>query len=126
MKRRVGGRLRGQSGFVILNKIAAGVQVSVGVLTDNHGGLRRHNVGKLSGGQQVVLLSLVIPQVGGVSGQGPTVGIQRSRTVVTVELKTFVHSLQVLIVGNRLGGCQGCLCGSGCRLSWNTNKLNIL
>ena len=112
MKRRIGRRLGGQSGFVILNKITGRIEVSVVVLTDNDGSLRSHNVAEFSGGQQVVLLSLVKPQVRRVSGQGPTVGVERSRTLVTVE--PFVNSLQVLIVGNRLRGCQSWLWWSGC------------
>ena len=101
MNRWIGWRLRGQSGVVILNKITAVIEVSVVVLADNDGGLRSHNVGEFSRGQQIVLLSLVKPQVGRISGQGPPVGVERSRTIVTVELlNTFVNSLQVLIVGN--------------------------
>ena len=51
MDRWIGWRLRGQSGVVILNKIAAVIEVSVVVLTDNDGGLRSHNVGEFSRGQ---------------------------------------------------------------------------
>ena len=48
MNRWIGWRLRGQSGVVILNKIAAVIEVSVVVLADNDGGLRSHNVGEFS------------------------------------------------------------------------------
>ena len=114
MNRWIGWRLRGQSGVVILTKITAGIEVPVVVLTDNDGGLRSHNVAEFSRGQQIVLLSLVKPQVGRISGQGPTVGVKRSRTIVAVEPNAFINSLQVLIIGNRLRGCQSWLWWSGC------------
>ena len=114
MNRGIGRGLGGQSGFIILNKITGGMKVSVVVLTDDDGSLRSHNVGEFSGGQQIVLLSLVKPQVGRISGQGPTVGVKRSRTIVAVEPNAFINSLQVLIIGNRLRGCQSWLWWSGC------------
>ena len=113
----VGWRLGGQSGFVILNKIIGRMKVSVVVLTDDDGSLRSHNVGKFPVGEQIVLLALVKPQVSRVSGQRPAIGIERSRTLVTVEAKTLINSLQVLIVGDRLRGGQGWLWRSCCGLS---------
>ena len=117
MNRRKGWRLGGQSRLVILDKITGGIEVSVVVLTDDDGSLRSHNVGKFPVGEQIVLLSLVKPQVSRVSGQRPAIGIERSRTLVTVEAKTLINSLQVLIVGNRLRGGQGWLWRSCCGLS---------
>ena len=114
MNRRKGWRLGGQSRLVILDKITGGIEVSVVVLTDDDWSLRSHNVGEFSGGQQIVLLSLVKPQVGRISGQGPTVGVKRSRTIVAVEPNASINSLQVLIIGNRLRGCQSWLWWSGC------------
>ena len=88
-----------------MTKITCWREVSIVVLTDDNGCLRSNNVLKLPRCQQIVLLSLIKPNVCGISGQAPSVGIQWDRTVI--KPKTIINSINVLIVGNGFRGGEG-------------------